>query len=143
MEEDTRLILQECEAGCGMAVESIDQIRDYVTDERLLKIIEKYRDRHMRLKEECHRLLYQKGEKDKAPHPAAKAMSWISTEMKLMIDDDEKKIAGILTDGCNMGIKSIAKYENQYPEASSESIRIADRLIKAEEDFSKELREFI
>ena len=143
MNEDTRHLLQECEAGCRMAVESIDQIQDYVSDEKLAEIIEKYREKHGRLEGECHELLIREQERGKAPNPAAKAMSWLGTEVKLIMDSGETKIAEIFADGCNMGIKNISGFENQYPEASGESRRIAERLIKAEEDFSKALREFM
>lgn len=143
MEEDTLFLLQECEAGCAMAIDSIDQIQEYVENDKLACVIAKYREKHDRLKEEIHKILYRKKQKDKGPHPMAKAMSWISTEMKLMIQDDSSKIAEILADGCNMGIQSVAGYENQYKNASSESVRIADRLIRAEEDFAKDLREFM
>lgn len=143
MNADTRHLLQECESGCKMAVDSIDQIQEYVSDEKLTDMIEKYREKHVRLERECHELLIREQENGKAPNPAAKAVSWLGTEVKLMLDSDASKIAELLADGCNMGIQSISGFENQYPEASGESRRIADRLIKAEEDFSKALREFM
>lgn len=143
MNDDTRSLLQECESGCRMAVGSMDQVKDYASDARLEDVIEKYRKKHIRLEEECHELLAGGHGGDKSPGAAAKAFSYISTEMKLMLDNGTAKIADILADGCNMGIKSISGYENRYKEASAESLRIAERLVKAEEDFGRELRDFM
>ena len=46
MNEDTRQLLQECTAGCKMAVESIHQVAEYVQDEKLLQIMENYKKKH-------------------------------------------------------------------------------------------------
>lgn len=60
-----------------------------------------------------------------------------------MVNDDTKKIADIMVDGCNMGIKSLSKYLNQYTSASSESIDLVKRLITLEKDFMNDLLGFL
>ena len=43
----------------------------------------------------------------KDPNPMAKGMSWIKTNVKLVIDESDNTIADLITDGCNMGVKSL------------------------------------
>ena len=52
-------------------------------------------------------------------------------------------IADLITDGCNMGVKSLNKYLNQYPAADSKVKDICDRLIKIEEKLGKDLRRYL
>jgi hypothetical protein len=84
---------------------------------------------------------YNEGVKD--PQATAKAFSWISTEMKLMINNDTHKVADIMIDGCNMGIKSVSKYINKYETASNESMSLAKNLVKIEQEFMNEMLEYL
>lgn len=141
--DDTKKLLQECNSGCKMAISSMDQLVKYVNSSQLKVIIEKYKRRHEDLKEESEKLLETAGADGKEPGVAASAFSWISTEVKLMINEDDKKIAQILMDGCNMGIQSICKIQNACKNASKESISLAERLVKEEEGFAKEVKAFL
>ena len=73
----------------------------------------------------------------KRPNPIAKSMSKMKTEMMLAVHRDDKTVADLITDGCNMGIKSLHKYLNRYEAASEDSRGIAKRLIDLEEDLRK------
>jgi len=44
-----------------------------------------------------------------------------------------------MIDGCNMGIKSVSEYINKYKTASKESVDLAKKLVKAEQEFMNEL----
>lgn len=57
--------------------------------------------------------------------------------------DDDKKIADLVVDGCNMGVKSLHKYINQYPEADEQAKQIARRLVNIEERLSVDLRNYL
>ena len=57
--------------------------------------------------------------------------------------NQDAQIADLMTDGCNMGIKSIAKYLNKYPASSSEVKELASNIIKLEENFALDLRKFL
>ena len=65
------------------------------------------------------------------------------TGMKLMLDDSDKKIASMLTDGCNMGVKSLSAYLNQYTKANLTSREIAGNIIRLEESMSEDLRQYL
>jgi hypothetical protein len=63
--------------------------------------------------------------------------------MKMAMDDSDKTIADLITDGCNMGVKSLHRYMNQYSSADSESKGIATRLIGLEDNLAKQLRKYL
>lgn len=143
MSEDTIYLLRECNAGCKSATNSMEQVKTYISNEKLLSIINEYNDKHIKLGDECHQMLNEYNEEEKDPQVTAKAFSWISTEMKLMMNNDTHKIADIMIDGCNMGIKSVSKYINKYEAASNESINLAKRLVKMEQEFMNVMLEYL
>jgi len=73
----------------------------------------------------------------------AKSMSWLKTNMKLSMDASDETIADLITDGCDMGAKSLYQYLNQYPAANEKSRNICKRLIAIEEKLRDDLREFL
>ena len=143
MENHTIKLLQECSQGCKMGIKSINQILDYVSDEKLRKIIEQYKAEHRKIEAEADRLLMHHGQDSKPPEKMATAMSWISTEMKMMMNDDDKQVAKIMMDGCNMGIQSICGFINQYAGAAPASVGVAKELVKVEENFRDELKQYV
>ncbi|MCI8508339.1 MAG: hypothetical protein HFJ06_07265 [Lachnospiraceae bacterium] len=136
-------LLDECNAGCKMAMNSMSQVMEYVRDEDLANVIDDYTVKHQKLEEETSKQLAEYGKEEKEPGMMASAMSWISTEAKLMMKDDSRQVAKIMMDGCNMGIQSVSEYMNKYEEASPESINLAKKIIKTEEDFMGEMKQFL
>jgi len=143
MSNDTVKLLRECNAGCKSATNSMEQVLRYLDNEDLKNLIDEYNDKHIKLGDECHQMLNELDEEEKDPDKMAKTFSWISTEVKLMMDDNSQKIAELMIDGCNMGIKSLSKYINQYKNASNESVDLAKRLIKIEQEFMNELLKYL
>ena len=141
--QDTVELLKECDAGCKMAVDSMEQIGKYVTDNQMKSIIKKYNSAHIKLEDEIHRMLNNMGEEDKEPNPIAKASSWIQSEVKMMLKGDSKQAAHLLTDGCNMGVTSLNQYKNQYQAAEAKSVAICERLCDLETSMTKELQPYL
>ncbi len=140
---DTIELLQECNAGIKMGVSSIDEVLDSVKNEELKSILIHCKEKHEKLGNETHEILNEYHDSGKEPSPMAKGMSWIKTNFKLTIDDSDKTVADLITDGCNMGVKSLRKYLNQY-EAAEERVKdIAKRLIDIEEDAANDIKEFL
>ena len=48
-----------------------------------------------------------------------------------------------MTDGCNMGVKSLNRYLNQYEAADEVSKDIAKRLINTEQQLTLEIRQYL
>ncbi len=143
MNEDTKKLLEECNSGCKMAIDSMDQVLAYVEDEALGKVIHDYKKKHEKLEAESQSALEEAGHREKAPKAIASAFSWITTEVKMMIEDDNHQIAKMMMDGCQMGIQSISENNNKYLAAQKDAKELAKRLVTLEEDFIKELEAFV
>ncbi|MBQ8184674.1 MAG: hypothetical protein IJ036_02685 [Lachnospiraceae bacterium] len=141
--EDTIHLLKECDAGSKMAVSSIDDVLDSVKDAGLQKLLTESKAHHEKLGNEIHSLLIEYGSEEKDPNVMAKSMSWLKTNMKLGLDGRSCTIADLMTDGCDMGIKSLCKYLNQYPAANETVKDLCNRLIDIEEQLRKELRVYL
>ena len=88
--------------------------------------------------------LYDKyHDEGKDPNPMAKGMSWIKTNVRLVLNESDRTIADLMTDGCDMGVKSLNRYLNQYEAAEEFSKDIAKRLIQLEERLTVEIRSFL
>ena len=107
IESDTIKLLRECDAGIKMGVSSLDEVLDYVHDEKLEEALKEYREEHNELQSEILTLLEKYQDDGKEPNPIAKSMSWVKTNAKLVMDESDHTIADLVTDGCNMGVKSL------------------------------------
>ncbi len=143
MNDDTIKLLRECNAGCKSATNSMEQVQQFNNNEELKTLINEYNDKHIKLGDQCHQMLNEQNEDEKDPNPMAKAFSWVSTEVKLMLNDDSKKIADVMIDGCNMGIKSVSGYINKYKDASAESLDLARNLVTIEQEFMNKLLKYL
>ena len=143
IQEDTVKLLRECNAGIKMGVDSIEEIIDEAADRRLVKMLRETKEEHKRLGMETHRLLNRYGDEGKDPNPLAKGMSWIKTNVMMAVDAGDSTIADLITDGCNMGVKSLSRYLNQYKAADEESKNIAKQLISSESDLAQGLRTYL
>ncbi len=143
IERDTIKLLRECDAGIKMGVSAIDDVLKYVKSEELKRYLNASKDEHDRLDGELQKLLDKYKDDGKEPNPIAKGMSWMKTNMKLVINESDSTISDLITDGCNMGVKSLSKYLNEYAAADEESKDICKKLIKMEEDLSRQMRDYL
>lgn len=143
IEPDTIKLLRECDAGIKMGVASIDDVLDYVHDATLRKCLADCKSEHDKLKEEIQLLLDKYHDDGKEPNAMAKSMSWMKTNVKLVMDESDETIADLMTDGCNMGVKSLNKYLNQYKAADEKTKDITKRLINLEEKLAVDIRCFL
>lgn len=140
---DTIYLLMECDAGAKMAISSIDEVLEKIKDSSLKDLLKKSKNHHEKICDEIHTLLDQHGSPEKEPSPMAKGMSWLKTNMKLSMDESDATIADLITDGCNMGIKTLHKYENEYAQADHTAKGICKKLISTEEQLCKELKGYL
>lgn len=141
--KDTIHLLKECDAGSKMAVTSLDEVMESVQNEDLKSLLKKSKDHHVKLGDEIHSLLIEYHSEEKDPNPMAKSMSWLKTNMKMSMDKSDATVADLLTDGCNMGIKSLYKYMNQYPNAEAKVKHLCNNLIDIERELRKDLRGYL
>ena len=143
IEQDTIKLLRECDAGVKMGTASIDDVIEYVESDTLRKYLSNCKIEHEKLNVEIQELLDKYKDEGKDPNPMAKGMSWMKTNMKLKMKESDDTIADLITDGCNMGVKSLNKYLNQYKAADEVSKDITKRLINLEEQLAIDIRCFL
>ena len=98
---------------------------------------------NIRLEDEIRTLLHEYHDEGKEPNPMAKGMSWMKTNVRLVMDESDQTIADLMTDGCNMGIKSLHKYLNQYQAADEKSKDIAKQIISLEEKLTRDMQKYL
>lgn len=143
IEQDTIKLLRECDAGVKMGVSSIDEVIKYVSSDTLKKYMSDCKDEHEKLNDEIQGLLAKYQDEGKDPNPIAKGMSRVKTNMKMAMKESDHTIADLITDGCNMGVKSLNRYLNQYKAADEVSKDITKRLINLEEKLAVDIRQFL
>ena len=143
IEQDTIRLLRECDAGVKMGVASIDDVLEYVKSGELKKLLTDCKAEHEKLKTEIQKELDRFEDDGKNPNPMAKGMSWMKTNFKIAMNESDKTIADLMTDGCNMGVKSLNEYLNQYEAADEKSKDITKRLINLEEKLAVDIRGFL
>ena len=143
MEDDTIKLLRECNAGIKMGVSSLDEVIEHVKDEKLKSLLEESKSTHEKLGDETHSLLLKFHDEGKEPNPMAKMMSWVKTNFKLGDEESDRVVADLITDGCNMGVKSLYRYLHQYKAADEDVKKLVGKVIEVEEKLIKEMREYL
>lgn len=143
MQDDTIKLLRECNAGIKMGVSTLDEVMEHVKNESLQSLLEKSKETHTKLGNTTHEYLNEFHDEGKEPAMTAKVMSWMKTNVKLGGDDSDSMVADLITDGCNMGIKSLYKYLNQYSAADERIKKLAKDVAKAEETLVADLRMYL
>jgi hypothetical protein len=143
IEQDTIKLLRECDAGVKMGVDSLDEVMPYVRSEQLKEYLIRCKTEHDKLGVEIGEMLTRYGDDGKDPNPMAKGMSHVKTNFKLGMKESDNTIADLITDGCNMGVKSLNRYLNQYKAADEVSKDVTKRLINLEERLAIDLRDYL
>ncbi len=137
---DTIKLLKECDAGTKMAVAAIDEVLDKVDSKELANLLSESKKHHEKYGNELHAALNSYDADEKEPNPIAKSMSWMKINLKTGMDESDSVIADLITDGCNMGIKSLHKYFNQYKAANEQAKKLCHDLIAIEDELLEDLR---
>lgn len=143
IEKDTVRLLRECDAGVKMGISSIDDVVPFVKNKELKEKLKSCKEEHVRLEREIDGALERFGDEGKEPAAMAKGMSWIKTNVMLAINESDETISDLMTDGCNMGVKSLGKYLNKYRAADEPSKDIAKKLMSIEENLAADIRQYL
>lgn len=143
IEQDTIRLLRECDAGVKMGISSIDDVMEDISEASFRSCLGNCRNEHVKLQDEINALLEEYHDEGKSPNPMVKGMSWMKTNLKMAMEPTNKTIADLMTDGCNMGVKSLNRYLNEYAAADEVSKDIAKKLIHLETDLAVNMREYL
>ena len=143
-EHDTICLLKECDSGIQMGIQSINETLQDVQDANVVRILQSAREEHEALQKDCVRLLAGSHDTGKSPSILVQGMGKVKTAMKMAVSSDTSRTAaGLITDGCNMGVKSLSRYLNKYEAADEESKNIAKQLIACEAGLAEGLRAYL
>lgn len=143
MANDTVELLKECNSGIKMGVNTIDEVLSKVSSPCFKQLLSECKEKHQQLGSETHKLLNRYNESGKEPNPMAKGMSWCKTNIMISMDKNDHTIADLITDGCNMGVKSLHRYLNKYNSAEECATDIARKLIKLENDLTVDIQQYL
>lgn len=143
IEQDTIRLLRECDAGVKMGISSIDDVLGHVQAPKLETVLSDGKREHETLSAEIQTRLDRFRDEGKEPPAIASMMSGMMTKIKLTANESDHTIADLMTDGCNMGVKTLSRYLNQYAAADEASKNIAKRLIQLEETMAVDMRSFL
>ena len=73
----------------------------------------------------------------------AKGMSWIKTNLKMSVDPGDDTIANLISTGCDMGVRNLNKYLNEYQNACDRAKSLVKKVIRLEEDLSVDMRAYL
>lgn len=143
IEQDTVKLLRECDAGARMGTDSLKDVMGSAEDPALKGVLQESERSHEQISQDITRALHRFDDTGKDPHPMATGMSWLKTHAEMALNKSDETIAELMTDGCNMGIKSLSRYLNQYRAADQDSKALAQRLISLEEDLAQKMRPYL
>ena len=135
---DTINLLKECDAGIKIGIEAIDEVINNVKNEEFKNKLINYKNDY-----NFQKMLNNLNSDGKNPNSIAKFMSKMKTSIKLIFKKSDATIADLMTDGCNMGVKSLNKYLNQYEKASDESKTLAKKLIRLMDKQEFDIRKYL
>ena len=125
---------------CGGAIDDVlGQTRDKALEQALLTC----RETHRALEKQTKTLLAAEHIPEKSANAMARGMSWLKTSTKLAVSPADETVADLITDGCNMGVKSLIRYRNRYPNASEAARSIAGQLIDSEQLLCKSMQPYL
>lgn len=137
-------VLDELNKGCVMGMDAIRDILDKVEDKKFKKVLEKefdkYKDIHHRILKvyECYSI-----EEPTTTNVINKTMTSMMTEMKLMKDNSNSKIAELLSQGTNMVIIEGKKLLNHKEKIDREVEKILKDFISMQEESIEIYKEYL
>lgn len=136
--------LDELNKGCAMGMDAIRNILDKVEDKTFKKVLEdefdKYKDVHRRIENKYEDYSREEPTETNAMN---KAMTSMMTEMKLMSDHSDSKIAELLMQGTNMGIIEGKKLLNHKENLDKEVESILKDFIEMQENSVETYKKFL
>ncbi|MBO5136770.1 MAG: hypothetical protein J6C17_05305 [Clostridia bacterium] len=143
VEQDTIRLLRECDAGVKMGISSIEDVLDNIVNNEFKDRLTKAKEEHCEIDGKLQKLLENYQDEGKDPNVMAKSMSWIKTNVMMAMNNSDETVADLITDGCNMGVKTLNKYLNKYKAADENSKNITNELIRSEESLAVDIRRFL
>lgn len=143
MKKETEKLLRECTSGLKMGEHALGLAISQTKNSDLKSTLEDAIKTHAIISDEARKMLFSAHKREKEPSPLLLMMSDTKMKARMMINGSSATIASLITDGCNMGAKTISHYLNIYSDASDQAKSLANRIITAEDDLRHRLRSYL
>lgn len=142
-ERDTVKMLQECDSGVKMSVDSLHDAAERADNEELRRMLRRSLDEHEQIGKEIQSLLREKNAVGKDPNVIAKTMSKMKIGAEMLVNNGDETTAKLMYDGCSMGVEKLSEYVNMYPAAEQKAKNAAEKLIRCEQRLADALRAYL
>lgn len=137
-------ILDEVNKGCAMGMDAIKDILEKVEDRKFKKTLEEEHDKYKEIHQRIEKQYDEYSDEEPTETSALnKAMTAMMTDMKLMTDHSDSKIAELLLQGTNMGIIEGRKLLNNKEDIDKEVESILKDFIKMQEESVEIYKEYL
>lgn len=138
-------VLAEIHRNCCLALQSISDILPETEDSDVRETLMKQHDEYEKFSSRAALMAREKNIALKNPGPIKKAMMWSSIKMNTMTDNSRAHIAEMMTQGTVMGITALKSSITDMigNEADEEIKKLAEELLKTEEQFEKTWKSLI
>ena len=141
--EDTKGILQECDSGVKMSINSLNDAAEKADNEALRNLLKDSVSEHAAIGREIQEQLRKHNAEGKNPAAIAELMSKLKIGAQMLVNDGDETTAKLMYDGCSMGVEKLSEYANMYPAAETEAKNAAEKLIRLEQRLADELRAYL
>ena len=142
-DHDTVKLLQECDSGVKMSVNSLNNAAEKADNEALRKLLKDSVAEHAAIGREIQEQLRRHNAEGKNPAAIATAMSKLKIGAQMLVNDGDETTAKLMYDGCSMGVEKLSEYVNMYPTAEKTAKNAAEKLIRLEQRLADNLRAYL
>lgn len=142
MINDTQMLHNICKSA-DMGVESLENIVNKTDDDKLKESIQSQISEYKNIYDEAESMLKKHNEEPKNTSPIIKTQANIMTNIKMIADDSDSKVAEIIIQGSTMGITSANKALNDYSGTSEDIKGLMEKQIKVEQSNIEEMKKFL
>ena len=140
---DTEMLLRDLSAGIKMAVSALDQTLPKTRGSSLRNTLENSKSGHLGLSLRAKDMLSEITNRPAVAGKLAQSMSKMKTGMMMALSPGDDTIAELICDGCNMGVKSIARSLNEHTNATRASRELAYDLIALDRKLASDMAEYL
>ena len=143
MNKETEKLLRECTSGTKMGEHALSYALPKTKNSELKSTLENAIKSHAVIGDAARTMLFSAHRREKEPGAFVLMMSDAKMATKMLINNSSSTIASLITDGCDMGTKTLSKALNDFPAADLRARHLANQLITTEDNLRKTLRKFL
>lgn len=145
MKEENRSVefLNKIYENATMGGESVSMLSEKVEDKEVLLELERQHSEYNKIAGDTVQALAQEKAVPKQQSPLAKMGVWSGVQLNTLTDRSNDKIAQMMIEGSTMGIIDLSRLMKEYSDIPEDYRKIAQKLIKLEEDGSQRMKQFL